>query len=103
MYADHRVKDAAVVPVPDPKLSELVAALVVLHPQHRGKVTEQDLMNSVAKVLPKHCVPAIIEFRDEMTRSAAGKTVKTEIKKIMATLWENRVAAQKQQQVKAKL
>ena len=68
LYTDSRVKDAAVVPVPDPKLSELVSAVVVLHPQHRGKVSEKELMEHVGKLLPKHCVPVLIVFKEEMPR-----------------------------------
>lgn len=56
------------VPVPDPKLSELVSAVVVLHPQHRGKVTEKELQEHVGRLLPKHCVPVLILFKDEMPR-----------------------------------
>lgn len=100
LYQDSRVKDAAVVPVPDPKLSELVAAIVVLHPQHRGKVSEKQLQDSVARWLPKHCVPVMIDFRDEMPRNATGKTTKLDLKKEATALWEER---QKTAPVKAKL
>lgn len=45
-------------------------AVVVLHPTHRGKVSQKDLQDHVARLLPKHCVPVLIVFKDEMPRLA---------------------------------
>ncbi|KAI5477431.1 hypothetical protein MNV49_006423 [Pseudohyphozyma bogoriensis] len=99
LYSDPRVKDAAVVPVPDAKLGELVAAVVVLHPSSRDSVSEADLIASAAKTLPKHSVPVAVFIRpDELPRNATGKALKSVIKVEARELWEKR-----KNQAKAKL
>lgn len=65
IYADHRILDAAVVAVPDPKLGELVAAVVTPKQAYRGQVTEEQVMDAVRKRLPKHCVPVFVDVREE--------------------------------------
>lgn len=121
LYADSRVKDAAVVPVPDPKLSELVAyvlslsprpptpadtppppssAVVVLHPGQRA--TESNLQAVLSQSLPKHCVPVLIVFKEEMPRNATGKTMKAELKQELRGIWEERMSRGRSE-IKAKL
>lgn len=64
----------------------------MLHPTHRNRVTESDLQAIVARTLPKHCVPVLIVFKDEMPRNATGKTMKTELKQELAGIWERKNA-----------
>ncbi|KAK4705766.1 hypothetical protein P7C70_g424, partial [Phenoliferia sp. Uapishka_3] len=92
LYRDERIKDCAVVPVPDPKLGELVAAVIVPKPQYSGgQITSAQLATLVAKHLPKHCVPVLIVIRDqEMPRNATGKIVKKDLKAELGKIWEER-------------
>lgn len=64
----------------------------MLHPSHRNKVTEAELQAFVARSQPKHCVPVLIVFKDEMPRNATGKTMKTELKQELAGIWERKNA-----------
>ncbi|KAI5481095.1 hypothetical protein MNV49_006281 [Pseudohyphozyma bogoriensis] len=96
LYEDDRVLDAAVVPVPDPKLGELVAAVVVTKPDHHGKVSEAELISFVTSRLPKHCIPVMIDVRQEtLPRSGIGKTLKTTLRTECSKLWETRKGAAK--------
>lgn len=93
LYRDERIKDAAVVPVPDAHLGELVAAVVVTKPQYHGQVSSTELMALVAQHLPKHCVPVLVVVREEeMPRNATGKilkrTLKDEVGKVWAEMWK---------------
>jgi hypothetical protein len=81
-----------------PSFAELIlsspfnSAVVVLHPTHRNRVTETELQAFVARSLPKHCVPVLIVFKDEMPRNATGKTMKAELKQELAGIWERKNA-----------
>ncbi len=44
LYHDDRVNEVAAVGIPDEKLGELVAAIVVTKPEHHGKVKESELI-----------------------------------------------------------
>ena len=44
LYHDERVNEVAAVGIPDEKLGELVAAVVVTKPEHHGKVNESELI-----------------------------------------------------------
>lgn len=46
-FSDERIHDCAVVGIPDKRLGELVAALVVLRHEYAGKVIENDLLEMV--------------------------------------------------------
>lgn len=50
LYASSpEILEAAAVPVPDERLSELVGAVVSLKPSYRSKVSEDKLLQAVAK------------------------------------------------------
>ncbi|KIJ37523.1 hypothetical protein M422DRAFT_33642 [Sphaerobolus stellatus SS14] len=91
LFSDERVHDCAVVGIPDKRLGELVAALVVLRREHVGKVTEEDLLELVRPQLPAFALPSLIVIqKEEIERNAAGKTLKREIRKDLAKEWEKR-------------
>jgi acyl-CoA synthetase (AMP-forming)/AMP-acid ligase II len=52
LYADPCVSEAAAVGVPDPRLGELVAAVVSVRPDNRDRVTEAGLI----ALAEKRCV-----------------------------------------------
>ncbi|KAL8277463.1 hypothetical protein RQP46_010185 [Phenoliferia psychrophenolica] len=91
LYLDHRILDVAVVPIPDAKLGELVAAAVVTKSAFHGRIKEAELIALVAKTLPKHCIPVLVDIRTEiLPRNGVGKTLKSELKVELAALWEER-------------
>lgn len=49
LYSDPRVLEVAAVGVPDKRLGELVAAVVVVKPAYQGQVSETSLMSVAVK------------------------------------------------------
>ncbi|KAF5391797.1 hypothetical protein D9757_001657 [Collybiopsis confluens] len=85
------VLEAAAVGVPDPRLGELVTALVTVKPSHREKVTIASLLNLARKRLPKFAVPVqILILEQDFNHTPSGKIVKADLRKIAAKEWEKR-------------
>ena len=68
------VDDVAVVGVPDRYRGETVKAFVVR--ASGATLTEQDVMDHAAAALTAYKVPKLVEFRDELPRSAVGKVLR---------------------------
>ncbi|AIY89437.1 long-chain-fatty-acid--CoA ligase [Geoglobus acetivorans] len=76
LYEHPAVLEAAVVGVPDKYRGETVKAFIVLRPEHRGKVSEKDIEQFCRQKLAAYKVPRIIEFVDELPKSAVGKVLR---------------------------
>ncbi len=76
LYEHPAVLEAAVVGVPDPYRGETVKAFIVLKPEYRGKVSEEEIIQFCKERLAAYKVPRIIEFRDELPKSAVGKILR---------------------------
>ncbi len=76
LYEHPAVLEAAVIGVPDPYRGETVKAFIVLKPEYKGKVREEDIINFCRERLAAYKVPKIIEFRDELPKSAVGKILR---------------------------
>ena len=68
------VSDAAVTPVPDEEAGELPKAFVVLKPGQDSD--EQDIMDFVAEKVAPHKKIRIVEFLDQIPKSASGKILR---------------------------
>jgi len=68
------VQDAVVVGVPDRYRGETTKAFVVRAPG--ATLTEQDVRAHCARALTAYKVPKVVEFRDELPRSAVGKVLR---------------------------
>lgn len=79
------VQECAVIGVPDDKWGEAVKAVVLLKPGEQAD--EADLINLVKAELGSVKAPKSVDFVDDLPRSAAGKVLKTEIRK---QYWEGR-------------
>jgi long-chain acyl-CoA synthetase len=66
----------AVIGVDDAYRGEAVKAYVVLKAEHRRRISEADLLAFCKKRLTPYKVPRIVEFRDELPVSAAGKMLR---------------------------
>lgn len=71
-----KVKEAAVIGVPDEKYGEVVKAFVVLHEQ----VTEEELINFCRQRLASYKLPKKIEFVDTIPKSSVGKILRRLLK-----------------------
>jgi len=74
------VKAAGVVGVPDPKVGAYPKAYVVLEPEARGKVTEEDLLAFLRERLAPYKLPKEIEFRGELPKTDVGKVSRRELR-----------------------
>ena len=80
IYHHDAVSEVAVFGIPDDRLGEEVAAVLVLRPGHT--LTADALREFLAASLARHKIPAKVWFRDEpIPRNASGKFLKRELRK----------------------
>ena len=80
IYHHPNIAEAAVFGVPDERLGEEVAVVLVLRPG--TTLGEDELRTFLAPNLAKHKIPSKIWFRDEpIPRNATGKFLKRELRK----------------------
>jgi long-chain acyl-CoA synthetase len=74
------VAEAAVFGIPDERLGEEVAAVIVLRPG--AHLTHDELSHFLASNIAKHKIPSKVWFRDEpIPRNANGKFLKRDLRK----------------------
>ncbi|UDY24882.1 AMP-binding protein [Nocardioides sp. Kera G14] len=85
LFSHPAVQEVAVIGVPDEKWGETILALVVLAPE--ATATEAELKAFCKERLAGYKTPTVIEFRDELARTATGKLQKF---KLRQPYWEGR-------------
>lgn len=70
------VSEVAVAGLPDKEFGEVVKAWVVLKPDKKGKLTEEELIRWCKENMTYYKVPKYIEFRDELPKSLVGKVMR---------------------------
>ncbi len=78
LYNHPQIKAAGVVGVPDPKAGAIIKAYVVLQPEARGKVSEEDIITYCRENLAHYKVPKIVELRGELPKTDVGKVSRRE-------------------------
>ncbi len=73
MYEHPAIQEVCVIGVPDPVAGETIKAFVVLKPEYKGKIGEQEIIEWCKQRMAAYKYPRIVEFRDELPKSAAGK------------------------------
>jgi acyl-CoA synthetase (AMP-forming)/AMP-acid ligase II len=87
LVADPRVRDAAVVGKPDPRLGEVVAAFIELAPGvSPGPELEEALRAACLSQLARYKAPEVWRFMPEMPRNAMNKIIKARLREIAAAL-----------------
>ncbi|MBP1450210.1 MAG: AMP-binding protein, partial [Thermoproteus sp.] len=76
LYQHPCVKEAAVIGVPDPEAGEVPKAYLVLKDECKGKVRADDIIKFASERLAPYKRPRLVEFRDELPKSAVGKILK---------------------------
>jgi long-chain acyl-CoA synthetase len=80
IYHHDAIAEAAVFGIPEERLGEEVAAVLVLRPG--ASLTEDELRSFLSTSLAKHKIPSKIWFREEaIPRNANGKFLKRELRK----------------------
>ena len=79
MYEHPAIHEACVIAVPDDRRGETVKALVVLKPQQRGNVSEQDVVAWCRDHMAVYKAPRLVEFIDSLPKSGTGKILWREL------------------------
>lgn len=80
LYQHPQIKAAGVVGVPDPKVGQIIKSYVVLQPEARGKVSEEEIIEYCRENLAHYKVPKIVEFRGELPKTDVGKVSRRELR-----------------------
>jgi len=73
LYAHPAIQEACVIGARDAYRGETVKAVIVLKPQAKGAVLAQEIMEWARGKMAAFKVPRIVEFVDELPRTATGK------------------------------
>jgi len=68
-----KVLEAAVIGVPHPKWQERPVAYVVLKPEFRGTVSQQEILDFLQPLVAKWWLPDEVRFIDEIPKTSVGK------------------------------
>ena len=79
MYEHPAIHEACVIAVPDGKRGESVKALVVLKPQQRGRVREEEIVAWCRERMAVYKAPRVVEFLESLPKSGTGKILWREL------------------------
>jgi fatty-acyl-CoA synthase len=73
LYRHPAIQEACVIAASDTYRGETVKAVVVLRPEHKGKVTGEEIIEWAREQMAAYKVPRVIEFSDALPKSGTGK------------------------------
>ena len=80
LFTHPAVKEAAVVGMADEYRGEAVSAYVVLKPESKGKVTEEELVQFCRSNLATYKAPRKVTFVDELPKTLIGKVLRRRLR-----------------------
>jgi fatty-acyl-CoA synthase len=75
MYQHPAILEVCVVGTNDSHRGETVKAFVVLWPEQRGKISEQDIIGWASRQMAAYKYPRVVEFVDTIPKSGTGKVM----------------------------
>ncbi len=76
LFTHEAIMDVAVIGVPDPDVGEQIKAFVVLKPEYKGKVTEDDILYWCKEHMAAFKYPRYLQIVDYLPKSMVGKTLR---------------------------
>jgi fatty-acyl-CoA synthase len=73
LYQHPAIQEACIIAAKDQHRGETVKALIVLKPEFKGKVTEQELIHWAGNNMARYKAPKLLEFIDQLPKSGSGK------------------------------
>jgi fatty-acyl-CoA synthase len=73
LYAHPGIQEVVIIAKPEPRRGETVKAVVVLRPEARGQVTDEQLTQWARSNMAAYKVPRYWEFVDSLPKTASGK------------------------------
>jgi long-chain acyl-CoA synthetase len=80
LYRHPAITECAVIGVPEPRVGEEVKAFLVLKSESKGQITEDEMREWAKSQMASYKYPRIIEFVDELPKSAVGKILRRELR-----------------------
>ncbi len=80
LFTHPAVKEAAVVGMPDSYRGEAVHAYIVLKPESKGKVAEEEIIQFCRSNLATYKAPRKVTFVDELPKSLIGKVLRRKLR-----------------------
>jgi len=75
MFRHPAIAEACIISARDSYRGETVKAIVVLRASHKGKVSEQDIIDWCRENMAVYKVPRIVQFADALPKSGSGKVM----------------------------
>ena len=76
LYRHPASAEVAVIGIPDSYRGETPKAFIVLRPEYRGKIREEDILAWAKDIMAPYKRPRVVEFRDALPKSGAGKVLR---------------------------
>ncbi|MBS7250329.1 MAG: long-chain fatty acid--CoA ligase [Candidatus Freyarchaeota archaeon] len=76
LFTHEAIMDVAVIGVPDPDVGEQIKAYVVLKPEYKGKVTEDDILYWCKEHMAAFKYPRYVQIVEYLPKSMVGKTLR---------------------------
>ncbi|HKB54496.1 MAG TPA: long-chain fatty acid--CoA ligase [Ramlibacter sp.] len=75
MFRHPAIAEACIIAAHDSYRGETVKAIVVLRPTHKGRTTEQEIIDWCREHMAVYKVPRIVQFADALPKSGSGKVM----------------------------
>ncbi|WXG39722.1 MAG: long-chain fatty acid--CoA ligase [Candidatus Freyarchaeum deiterrae] len=76
LFTNPAILEAAVIGIPDPEAGENIKAVIVLKPESKGKVTENEMIEWCKKNMAAYKYPRYVEFVDALPKTNVGKILR---------------------------
>ncbi len=80
LYEHPAILECGIVGVPDPVKGEEILAHIILKPEYRSKVSEQEIIDWAKENMATYKYPRIVKFVNSLPKSAVGKVLRRVIR-----------------------